>query len=353
MTGTTGSGPEYLLPPAKILGGRHDRRHAFRPASVVNISGMSFGSLSPRAVEALNRGASAAPCLHNTGEGGLAPVHRHGGELIFQIGTGYFGCRDATGASAWTASSSASPRRRCARSRSSCPRAPSRASEECCRRARSARRSQPSVASRSARTASAPRRHTAFSDVDGLIDFVERISRRDRAPSRCEVGGRARATSGLSCPGVCARPAPGRTSSRSTAPRAERARRRSRSPTTWRCRSRSAWRACSPSLRRRAQRRRGVHRQRSPGLPGHGDLRVRARLRHDQCGSRGDARDRLRPSAALPHRRLPDGRRDAEPVAHARPRPRRQAARRRELHPRPAGRAALCRDRWACGTPRC
>jgi glutamate synthase domain-containing protein 2 len=58
---------------------------------------MSYGSLSPVAVEALNRGAAEAGCLHNTGEGGLAPAHGHGGELIFQIGTGYFGCRDADG----------------------------------------------------------------------------------------------------------------------------------------------------------------------------------------------------------------------------------------------------------------
>ena len=95
--GTTGSAPEYLLPAAKVLGGAHRRRHAFRPQSVVNISGMSYGSLSPPAVEALNRGAALAPCLHNTGEGGLAPAHMHGGELIFQIGTGYFGCRGEDG----------------------------------------------------------------------------------------------------------------------------------------------------------------------------------------------------------------------------------------------------------------
>jgi len=94
---TVGSAPEYLLPVAKVLGGAHRRRHAFRPASLVNISGMSYGSLSPPAVEALNRGAALAPCLHNTGEGGLAPAHRHGGELIFQVGTGYFGCRDEHG----------------------------------------------------------------------------------------------------------------------------------------------------------------------------------------------------------------------------------------------------------------
>ncbi|MCC5758118.1 glutamate synthase-related protein, partial [Klebsiella pneumoniae] len=95
--GTTGSDPEYLIPAGKVLGASHGRRHAFRPASVVNISGMSYGSLSPPAVEALNRGAAMAPCLQNTGEGGLAPAHCHGGELVFQIGTGYFGCRDERG----------------------------------------------------------------------------------------------------------------------------------------------------------------------------------------------------------------------------------------------------------------
>jgi glutamate synthase domain-containing protein 2 len=95
--GTTGSAPEYLIPAAKVLGASHQRRHAFRPQSVVNISGMSYGSLSANAVEALNRGAALAPCLQNTGEGGLAPAHCHGGELTFQIGTGYFGCRDRDG----------------------------------------------------------------------------------------------------------------------------------------------------------------------------------------------------------------------------------------------------------------
>ena len=91
------AGYEVVLPSAKVLGGPRDRRHAFRPNSVVNISAMSFGSLSGAAVEALNRGAALAGCLHNTGEGGLSPHHRNGGELIFQIGTAYFGCRDDKG----------------------------------------------------------------------------------------------------------------------------------------------------------------------------------------------------------------------------------------------------------------
>jgi glutamate synthase (ferredoxin) len=63
----------------------------------VNISGMSFGALSRNAVEALNRGAQLAGCLQNTGEGALSPYHRNGGDLVFQIGTSYFGCRDAQG----------------------------------------------------------------------------------------------------------------------------------------------------------------------------------------------------------------------------------------------------------------
>ena len=88
---------EVELPCAKVIGAARGRPGAFRPKSVVNISAMSFGSLSGNAIEALNRGAVLADCLHNTGEGGISRYHRHGGELIFQIGTAYFGCRDAEG----------------------------------------------------------------------------------------------------------------------------------------------------------------------------------------------------------------------------------------------------------------
>src|SRR3954467_15519641 len=95
--GGPGGRPAYVLPAGKVLGAAHGRRHAFRPRSIVNVSGMSYGSLSRVAVEALNRGVKEAGCLQNTGEGGLAPAHRHGGELIFQIGTGYFGCGDGNG----------------------------------------------------------------------------------------------------------------------------------------------------------------------------------------------------------------------------------------------------------------
>jgi len=65
--------------------------------SRLNISAMSFGSLSPAAVRALNLGAKRGGFAHNTGEGGISPYHEHGGDLIWQIGTGYFGCRDDDG----------------------------------------------------------------------------------------------------------------------------------------------------------------------------------------------------------------------------------------------------------------
>ena len=91
----------WHLPAAKILGGERDRAKAFRPNSIVNISGMSFGSLSGNAIEALNRGAAISGCLHNTGEGGVSKHHKHGGDLVWQIGTAYFGCRDESGKFCW------------------------------------------------------------------------------------------------------------------------------------------------------------------------------------------------------------------------------------------------------------
>lgn len=67
-------------------------------ASILNISAMSYGSLSAHAVEALNAGARIGHFAHNTGEGGLSPYHlKHGGDIIWQLGTGYFGCRDEQG----------------------------------------------------------------------------------------------------------------------------------------------------------------------------------------------------------------------------------------------------------------
>ena len=67
-------------------------------ASVFNISAMSFGSLSAAAIRALNAGAKRGGFYHDTGEGSISRYHReHGGDLVWEIGSGYFGCRDAQG----------------------------------------------------------------------------------------------------------------------------------------------------------------------------------------------------------------------------------------------------------------
>lgn len=67
-------------------------------ASPLNISAMSYGALSKTAILSLNKGAKMDGFAHNTGEGGISPFHlEHGGDLIWQIGTGYFGCRSSEG----------------------------------------------------------------------------------------------------------------------------------------------------------------------------------------------------------------------------------------------------------------
>jgi glutamate synthase domain-containing protein 2 len=170
------AGHEVALPCAKVLGAARGRAGAFRPGSVVNISGMSFGSLSGNAIEALNRGAALAGCLQNTGEGGLSPYHRRGGELVFQIGTAYFGCRDDKG------------RFDLQRLKDLVAEAPVRALE-----IKLSQGAKPSLggllpaAKVSAEIAAtrgipqgrdcvSPSRHAEFSDTDGLLDWVELLA---------------------------------------------------------------------------------------------------------------------------------------------------------------------------------
>jgi glutamate synthase domain-containing protein 2 len=174
--GEPGGRPDYPLAAGKVLGGAHGRRHAFRPRSLVNISGMSYGSLSRVAVEALNRGAAEAGCLQNTGEGGLAPAHRQGGELIYQIGTGYFGCRDEAGHFSLD------------HLRETISGAPVRALE-----IKLSQGAKPGLGGLlpgrkvtaeiarirgvpGGRDCASPASHSAFGDVDGLIEFVEMLA---------------------------------------------------------------------------------------------------------------------------------------------------------------------------------
>lgn len=76
--------------------GNHLCKQPYR-ASIYNIGAMSYGALSKTAITALNEGAKLGGFAHNTGEGGISDYHLKGGDLIWQIGTGYFGCRDENG----------------------------------------------------------------------------------------------------------------------------------------------------------------------------------------------------------------------------------------------------------------
>ncbi|HET9019950.1 MAG TPA: FMN-binding glutamate synthase family protein [Acetobacteraceae bacterium] len=81
----------------RITIGGADCRHPY-DTSILNISAMSFGALSANAIRALNAGAKLGNFAHDTGEGGFSPYHReNGGDIIWEVGSGYFGCRDQAG----------------------------------------------------------------------------------------------------------------------------------------------------------------------------------------------------------------------------------------------------------------
>ena len=176
------AGEDVWLPSPKILGGPRGRRDAFRPDSVVNISAMSFGSLSGNAVEALNAGAKLANCMHNTGEGGLSPHHRQGGDLMLQIGTAYFGCRDDEG------------RFDLDKLMKVVESAPVRAIEiKLSQGAKPglggmlpAAKITPEIAEIRGiplgKDCASPSRHAEFSDVDSMLDFVEKIAQATGKP---------------------------------------------------------------------------------------------------------------------------------------------------------------------------
>ena len=89
------SEPAETAPRVSIGVGRCERPYE---ASLLNVSAMSFGALSKNAILALNDGARRGGFYHNTGEGGVSPYHLEaGGDLVWQIGTGYFGCRKHNG----------------------------------------------------------------------------------------------------------------------------------------------------------------------------------------------------------------------------------------------------------------
>ncbi len=89
--------PKHITEFPRLMIGGKDCKQPYS-SSLLNISAMSFGSLSKNAVLALNKGAKMGNFAHNTGEGGISEYHlEHGGDLIWQVGTGYFGCRNDDG----------------------------------------------------------------------------------------------------------------------------------------------------------------------------------------------------------------------------------------------------------------
>ncbi len=83
------------IPPRIMIGGKSCKQKY--ESALLNISAMSYGALSKNAIQALNIGAREGGFFHDTGEGGISPYHRQGGDLVYQVGTGYFGCRNEEG----------------------------------------------------------------------------------------------------------------------------------------------------------------------------------------------------------------------------------------------------------------
>jgi len=173
---------ETSVPCGKVLGGWRNRREAFRPGSVINISAMSFGSLSGAAISAVNRGSKLGRCLQNTGEGGISEHHLHGGDLVYQIGTGYFGSRDLDGNFSIDALLQ------------TIENAPVKAIEiKLSQGAKpgiggllpAAKVTKEIAKARGVlvkRDVASPSAHTAFSDIAGLVDFVELIAEKTGLP---------------------------------------------------------------------------------------------------------------------------------------------------------------------------
>ena len=253
--------------------------------------------------------------MHNTGEGGLSPYHRQGGDIVLQIGTAYFGCRDEHG------NFSLGKLKEVVES------APVRAIE-----IKLSQGAKPGLggllpAAKVTREISeirgipmgqdcaSPSRHTAFTDEDSLLDFVELSPPRPGCPS-----GSSRAVGEMGFWHELTRlMARGRPRRRLRHRRRRRGRHRRLAADLRRLDRAAVPDGLLPGLRhlRRGgpDRRRHLHRLGQARPAGQRRRRVRARRRHGQRRPRGDDVDRLHPVAEVPHRPLPDRRGDPEPLA--------------------------------------
>ncbi|MHC4393206.1 MAG: FMN-binding glutamate synthase family protein [Planctomycetota bacterium] len=165
------------LPCLKVFGAANNRRRPYRPNSIIYISAMSYGSLGRNAHSSLNDGAKEAGCMHNTGEGGVSPYHKRGADIMWQLGTGYFGARGADGKfslEAMKAECEATPQIRAIEIKMSQGAKPGKGG------ILPAAKVTPEIAAirkvEVGKSVISPNAHVEFSDVDGLIDFVEKIA---------------------------------------------------------------------------------------------------------------------------------------------------------------------------------
>lgn len=169
--------PLHTIPCAKIMGSARGREKKFRPRSIVSVSAMSFGSLGSAAIEALNKGCDLADCLHNTGEGGVSVHHQHGGDLILQIGTGYFGCRGENGSFSMEElkkTINANPQIKAIEIKLSQGAKPGIGG--LLPKAKITREIAETRGIPMDRDCVSPSKHSAFSDADSMLDFVEDIA---------------------------------------------------------------------------------------------------------------------------------------------------------------------------------
>ncbi len=177
------NGDPSAVPCLKVLGKTHRRKKAWRPTSVVNISAMSYGALGKNAISALNRGAKLAHCFHNTGEGGLSPYHLLGGDVVFEIGTGYFGVRGKDGKFSMDVLAekcARHPQIKAIELKLSQGAKPGKGG------VLPAAKVVPEIAAirgvEAYKDCISPNAHSEFSSVDGMIDFIEKIADRTGLP---------------------------------------------------------------------------------------------------------------------------------------------------------------------------
>jgi len=177
------NGDRSHVPCLKVMGETHNRNRPFHPQSIVNISAMSFGSLGARAVSSINKGAREAGCYHNTGEGGVSPYHQFGADLMWQLGTGYFGARDESGRfslDVLAARTNANPNIRCIEIKLSQGAKPGKGG------ILPGKKVTPEIAATRGisvgKDCISPNAHSEFDTVDELINFIERIAERTDLP---------------------------------------------------------------------------------------------------------------------------------------------------------------------------